>query len=291
MRLPTGTSEYNAKLDTHVTTWTINPGDDDSNEAQPGERPLWANMQWLNSGGDGYDPHATTFGAIATKIPSKPSLKKSCDKCWKKPDQDGTPYAACASCKVSRYCSRDCQTSHWKEHKPLCRVRVQHAQAQLKEAPDFRAEGTFVSQTALRKWYYDNVDIVDYAIVQLLQLYKGDANSLWRTHAVLFSLKGGKEGTDVAADDLDFSDASATSFTDLARPDRLELNLPFLQLVGAGKRIILIFIPNRTHDLMLIDSHDLPEESEWAAMEQDNMWRMHIRMRDMAREMVARDSV
>lgn len=64
----------------------------------------WRNMTFVNSAGDGYGSHATTFGDIADKIPSKPSLKKSCEKCRKRPDQNGPGYSVCASCKVSRYC-------------------------------------------------------------------------------------------------------------------------------------------------------------------------------------------
>jgi hypothetical protein len=28
----------------------------------------------------------------------------------------------CADCRVVRYCSRDCQRRHWKQHKPVCRA-------------------------------------------------------------------------------------------------------------------------------------------------------------------------
>jgi hypothetical protein len=29
--------------------------------------------------------------------------------------------SSCSVCKVTRYCSRECQTKHWKEHKPVCK--------------------------------------------------------------------------------------------------------------------------------------------------------------------------
>jgi hypothetical protein len=173
-----------------------------------------------------------------------------------------------------------------------------------------RTQGPFVSQAALRKWYYDNVDIVDYTvraplsvppsqrllltyaeqIVQTLELYKGRAHNLWRTHAVVFSLSGGKKGTSVAASEIGFSDAEAASFTTLARKDRLDLSPVYLKALGAGSRIILIFILNRESDLMLVESHDLPaDDEEWAKMEKDEMWRMHIRMRKMV-QMLGKDS-
>jgi hypothetical protein len=58
----------------------------------------------INSAGDGYGAHSTNFGDIADKIPPKPSLKASCEKCRKHPDQEGPGYSVCSSCKVSRYC-------------------------------------------------------------------------------------------------------------------------------------------------------------------------------------------
>lgn len=27
----------------------------------------------------------------------------------------------CSKCSVARYCSKDCQTRDWREHRPLCR--------------------------------------------------------------------------------------------------------------------------------------------------------------------------
>lgn len=29
----------------------------------------------------------------------------------------------CAACKIERYCSRECQISHWQTHKPICSIR------------------------------------------------------------------------------------------------------------------------------------------------------------------------
>ena len=47
------------------------------------------------------------------------SLKNNlCMRCGKK-----APEASlCGGCKRVKYCSRDCQTAHWKEHKPICQA-------------------------------------------------------------------------------------------------------------------------------------------------------------------------
>ncbi|KAF8892376.1 hypothetical protein CPB85DRAFT_244813 [Mucidula mucida] len=264
-----------------MTTFTIDPSASSNSEGG------WDNMQIINSAGNGYGAFATNMGDIAKKIPSKPSLKKSCEKCRKRPDQNGKGYSHCSSCKIAVYCSRDCQTSHWKVHKALCHARVKHLKIEqgLKDQA-VANNGPFISQATLRKWYYDNVDIVDYAIVQLLELYKGRTHSLWRTHAAIFCLGGSTEGICDSSSEIDFDDGEAVSFTTLARKDHLDLSPIYVRTLGQGSNIILIFIYNNEADMMLIDSHDLPADEEWATMEKDEMWRMHIRMRPMARMML-----
>ncbi|KAF7322248.1 MYND-type domain-containing protein [Mycena chlorophos] len=232
-----------------------------------------ADNVFVNSAGDGYGAHATTFGAIADKIPSEA-----------RPDQAGSGYAGCSECKIARYCSRECQRSHWKAHKNLCKVLTEDA----KKGPKFEADALrngrgYVSQAALRKWYYDNVDIVNYAVIQCLELYKGVDQSRWRTHAVLFYLKGGKLGTSVTADEMSFSDAEEISFGDPNLPD---FTAPLIPAFGAGRRIILLFMLYQERDLMLVEDYPLPGDGEWAGMEKDEMWRMHIRMRKIARKVV-----
>jgi hypothetical protein len=39
-----------------------------------------------------------------------------------KPETKQTPHMTCGRCKASRYCSRECQIAHWKEHKATCKI-------------------------------------------------------------------------------------------------------------------------------------------------------------------------
>ena len=46
-----------------------------------------------------------------------------CWRCGKKDGEGGVSLKKCGSCKVARYCNKDCQTKHWKEkHRIVCKV-------------------------------------------------------------------------------------------------------------------------------------------------------------------------
>ncbi|KAI0143818.1 hypothetical protein GGR57DRAFT_341016 [Xylariaceae sp. FL1272] len=50
--------------------------------------------------------------------PSSVSAPALCAKCGK----DSGPLSLCGRCKAVRYCGRECQVSHHKEHKPICQA-------------------------------------------------------------------------------------------------------------------------------------------------------------------------
>ena len=42
-------------------------------------------------------------------------------------DHEGSSFPTCKSCGLVRYCSRNCQLEHWKDHKPICKEYRLHA--------------------------------------------------------------------------------------------------------------------------------------------------------------------
>lgn len=46
-------------------------------------------------------------------------MADTCAHCQKTASEVGN-LKACAKCQTTRYCSRDCQKAHWKEHKKIC---------------------------------------------------------------------------------------------------------------------------------------------------------------------------
>lgn len=66
----------------------------------------------VNSFGDMYCCKMKKKGSVLNLMP--------CSFCDVPPPDAQHPHSACARCKQARYCSRDCQKSHWKDHKRVC---------------------------------------------------------------------------------------------------------------------------------------------------------------------------
>jgi len=74
---------------------------------------------------------------------------QNCDKCL---PTDGV-LQRCKGCQTVRYCTKLCQTEHWKTHKPICRLTVnlrQHAES----------AGVSERKEALQAWVYKNAQIM-----------------------------------------------------------------------------------------------------------------------------------
>ncbi|KAF2006464.1 hypothetical protein P154DRAFT_217803 [Amniculicola lignicola CBS 123094] len=61
-----------------------------------------------------------------------------CANC--KNNSNGLSLRACSKCKVTRYCSRECQKNNWKSHKKLCSKQAGEAFHNLSGHPDMPAE-------------------------------------------------------------------------------------------------------------------------------------------------------
>lgn len=70
---------------------------------------------------------------MASTQPDSLPAPRVCSGCGQ---PEGKPrLKTCAKCSTALYCSRDCQTSHWKIHKKECRNPKSNASQQLPETP------------------------------------------------------------------------------------------------------------------------------------------------------------
>lgn len=56
----------------------------------------------------------------------------SCAGCGKAASETTTRLLRCNACKSVEYCDRDCQVSHWREHKPVCKDIVARITLELR---------------------------------------------------------------------------------------------------------------------------------------------------------------
>lgn len=80
------------------------------------------------------DPNHPDFGTGETRedvaknwaMPANSSTPKpymtTCVRCLRAPKDK--PFPRCSNCHRVRYCSRECQKKHWKEHKPRCKQKT-----------------------------------------------------------------------------------------------------------------------------------------------------------------------
>ncbi|KAG9943228.1 hypothetical protein KCU85_g8825, partial [Aureobasidium melanogenum] len=72
----------------------------------------------------------------------------------------GSPYQRCAGCKQAFYCSKDCQKTHWKQHKAFCRQEQQQDQQQT-SAPSYTTGDSTEFTENLRGFFKDPKVFID----------------------------------------------------------------------------------------------------------------------------------
>jgi len=87
----------------------------------------------------------------------------SCEMCL---PSDGT-LRRCNSCQIVRYCARECQKAHWKDHKPFCRVNVS-----IKRGREQMGTVVAERQRTFEKWCEHHSQHMSSAAVSALELMR-----------------------------------------------------------------------------------------------------------------------
>ncbi|EPQ56121.1 hypothetical protein GLOTRDRAFT_137953 [Gloeophyllum trabeum ATCC 11539] len=98
--------------------------------------------EYIAKGTDPRDP--LEIARVAKIGTSCGALYRTCEgsNCEKLEGKDVPKLLVCSKCKISVYCSKQCQASNWKEHKLICG----------KTGPDGQAEQMLPSQVAIQKY-------------------------------------------------------------------------------------------------------------------------------------------
>ncbi|KAL8290410.1 hypothetical protein RQP46_002668 [Phenoliferia psychrophenolica] len=111
-----------------------------------------------------------------------PSGDRLCQRCKRHIGPGtGVPCFKCSKCNMSYYCSRECQVTHWKDHKELCKRR--------KYASDHREEdalagpGSWTAHSDMADWAQLIREEAVYAIRTPLRI--GRRNPKNKTHVII----------------------------------------------------------------------------------------------------------
>jgi len=89
---------------------------------------------------------------------------RRCDQCL-----DGQKtLRRCSSCKLVRYCSRECQRAHWKQHQPCCQVNVDLHRLRERINPIIAER-----QKTFEKWCVKNSEHITQAALSALEIMRG----------------------------------------------------------------------------------------------------------------------
>ena len=75
------------------------------------------------------------------KKPSSSDNAGACANC----ERTEPKMRSCARCGLVKYCGRDCQSAHWKDHKPLCIPKADRVPQPVKSSP--RPLGAYIDST------------------------------------------------------------------------------------------------------------------------------------------------
>jgi len=104
-----------------------------------------------------------------------------CDQCGIAETPAVPCFKLCGGCKITQYCSQDCQKAHWPTHKPTC----QYTAAQLKQQAGYAQPDENLAKN-LRKFTSAHSSLLGWAGFQALQLKRLPANV--RQNALLVEL-------------------------------------------------------------------------------------------------------
>ncbi|KIJ45651.1 hypothetical protein M422DRAFT_59805 [Sphaerobolus stellatus SS14] len=128
---------------------------------------------------------------------SRPRGYRVCDNCGVE-ESSQNQLKLCSRCKVTQYCGRDCQKSHWRAHEPVCRhtqdtVMGAYNNYDPREYPSQAAEAPADLSKHLRKFTSAHSQLLAWAGFQALELKRVPANI--RRHALLIDLswRGGPD--------------------------------------------------------------------------------------------------
>ncbi|KAJ7773322.1 hypothetical protein B0H16DRAFT_1363524, partial [Mycena metata] len=232
---------------------------------------------------DGSEPFVTTAEEMAAAIPDRGPLVRACGTCHKTPTSMGVQeFSKCASCGSTRYCSRQCQASDWKEHKPICKQRVaaQNRLAVQREAARLAGK-RFCTPMTIQTWYRNQFRAIEHAAFHILEVYKGPKASLLRTHIAVFTVRV-DEKTPEDPELVRFLEVLALPLDKFAQEIRMDkINHDRCKKAAKSGQAMVLYFMDMEDWLHHIEFHGPPSSEPYTRGEKtpDKHWRAHVIMK------------